>query len=103
MPAPATTPSTRARATTRSTAAPVPTWRSTPPRLRRAVSRRSPTAIPRRRATRPWQVAAGADGTDLLTGVEKVTDSAGHSILLVGNGGYASIQAAINAAVAGDT
>jgi hypothetical protein len=50
-----------------------------------------------------WQVAAGADGTDLLTGVEKVTDSAGHSILLVGNGGYASIQAAINAAVAGDT
>ena len=50
-----------------------------------------------------WQVAAGTDGTDLLTGVEKVTDSAGHSILLVGNGGYSSIQAAINAASSGDT
>jgi hypothetical protein len=32
-----------------------------------------------------------------------VTDGAGHNILLVGNGGYATIQAAINAAAAGDT
>jgi Ca2+-binding RTX toxin-like protein len=50
-----------------------------------------------------WQVNAGAEGTDLLTGVEKITDGAGHHFLLVGNGSFASIQAAINAAVAGDT
>ena len=50
-----------------------------------------------------WQVSAGAEGTDLLTGIERVTDGAGHNILLVGNGGYATIQAAINAAAAGDT
>ena len=50
-----------------------------------------------------WQVSAGTDGTDLLTGVEKVTDGAGHHFLLVGNGGYATIQAAVDAAAAGDT
>jgi Ca2+-binding RTX toxin-like protein len=50
-----------------------------------------------------WQVSAGAEGTDLLNGVESVTDGAGHHFLLVGNGGYATIQAAINAASAGDT
>ena len=50
-----------------------------------------------------WQVSAGAEGTDLLTGIEKITDGAGHHFLLVGNGGYATIQAAIDAAVAGDT
>ena len=50
-----------------------------------------------------WQVNAGAQGTDLLTGVEKVTDGAGHNFLLVGNGGYATITAAIAAASAGDT
>ncbi len=50
-----------------------------------------------------WQVNAAAEGTDLLTGVEKITDSAGHHFLLVGNSGFTSIQAAINAAVAGDT
>ena len=50
-----------------------------------------------------WQVSAGTDGTDLLTGVEKVADGAGHHFLLVGNGGYATIQAAVDAAVAGDT
>ena len=50
-----------------------------------------------------WQVSAGAQGTDLLTGVEKVSDGAGHNFLLVGNGGYATIQAAINAAASGDT
>ena len=43
------------------------------------------------------------EGTDLLTGVEKITDGAGHHFLLVGNGGYATIQAAINAAASGDT
>ena len=50
-----------------------------------------------------WQVTAGADGTDILTGVEKTNDGAGHHFLLVGNGGYASIDAAITAATSGDT
>ena len=48
-------------------------------------------------------MSAGAEGTDLLTGVEKITDGAGHHFLLVGNGGYATIKAAIDAASAGDT
>ena len=39
----------------------------------------------------------------ILTGVEKVSDGAGHNFLLVGNGGYATIQAAIDAAASGDT
>ena len=51
-----------------------------------------------------WQVSAGvAEGTDLLTGVEQINDGAGHHFLLVGNGGYATIQAAVDAATAGDT
>ena len=51
-----------------------------------------------------WQVNAGvAEGTDLLTGVEKVNDGAGHHFLLVGNGGYATIQEAVDAAASGDT
>ena len=41
----------------------------------------------------------GAEGTDTLSGIEKITDGGGHRILLVGNGGYATITAAINAAV----
>ena len=50
-----------------------------------------------------WQVSAGAQGTDLLTGVEKVSDGAGHHFLLVGNGGYATIYDAMSAAQSGDT
>ena len=51
-----------------------------------------------------WQVvASGGQGTDILTGVEKVTDGTGHSFLLVGSGGFATIQAAVDAAVNGDT
>ena len=50
-----------------------------------------------------WQVSAGGEGTDLLTGVEKVNDGAGHHFLLVGNGGYATIQEAVDAAASGDT
>jgi len=50
-----------------------------------------------------WQVSAGAEGTDLLNSVEKVSDGAAHHFLLVGNGGYATIQAAVDAAAAGDT
>ena len=45
----------------------------------------------------------GAEGTDTLSGIEKITDGGGHRILLVGNGGYATITAAIAAASAGDT
>jgi hypothetical protein len=48
-------------------------------------------------------VASGGQGTDILTGVEKVTDGTGHSFLLVGSGGYATIQAAVDAAANGDT
>ena len=46
-------------------------------------------------------IAAG-QGTDLLTGVEKVSDGT-HNFLLVGNSGYATIQAAVDAAASGDT
>ena len=45
----------------------------------------------------------GAEGADTLSGIEKITDGGGSiNILLVGNGGYATITAAINAASAGD-
>jgi hypothetical protein len=44
----------------------------------------------------------GSEGTDTLSGVEKIDGAGTHNILLVGNGGYASIQAAVNAAVDGD-
>ena len=50
-----------------------------------------------------WQVSAGAEGTDLLNGVAKISDGAGHNFLLVGNGGYATIYAAMSAAQSGDT
>ena len=50
-----------------------------------------------------WQVSIGGGGTDLLNGVERVDGAGTANILLVGNGGYATIQAAINAATAGDT
>jgi trimeric autotransporter adhesin len=50
-----------------------------------------------------WLANAGAEGIDVLTGVEKVNDGAGHHFLLVGSGGYATIQAAVDAAVDGDT
>ena len=44
----------------------------------------------------------GSEGTDTLSGVEKIDGAGTPNILLVGNGGYASIQAAVNAAVDGD-
>src|SRR5262249_44294176 len=50
-----------------------------------------------------WQVSAGAEGIDLLNSVEKVSDGAGHHFLLVGHGGYATIQAAVDAAANGDS
>ncbi len=51
-----------------------------------------------------WQVNATAngDGTDKLEDIE-IIDNAGANILLVGNGGFTTIQAAIDAAIAGDT
>jgi Ca2+-binding RTX toxin-like protein len=48
-----------------------------------------------------WSVEHGT-GTDTLEGVEVVEASSG-KFLLVGNGGYATIQEAIDAAVTGDT
>ena len=49
-----------------------------------------------------WQVSDGSHGTDTLSGIGQVTDGA-HTFLLVGDGGYATIQAAVDAAKAGDT
>jgi Ca2+-binding RTX toxin-like protein len=48
-----------------------------------------------------WTVT-GASGADLLGGIETVTFNDA-TVRLVGNGGYATIQAAIDAAEAGDT
>jgi hypothetical protein len=51
-----------------------------------------------------WQVVAGgAEGTDILSGIEIVDGAESGKFLLVGNGGFATIQAAITAASAGDT
>ena len=45
----------------------------------------------------------GSEGGGTLSGVEKIDGAGTHNILLVGNGGYATIQAAVNAAADGDT
>ena len=45
----------------------------------------------------------GTEGTDTLTGVEKIDGAGTANILLVGNDGYATIQDAIDAAADGDT
>ncbi len=51
-----------------------------------------------------WTVTTGgAEGTDTLTNVEIVDGSEAHKILLVGSGGFSTIQAAVNAAAEGDT
>lgn len=50
-----------------------------------------------------WTVTTATQGTDTLTDIETVDHGGANSILLVGGGGYASIQAAIDAASAGDT
>ncbi|HEY7824232.1 MAG TPA: hypothetical protein VIG24_15425, partial [Acidimicrobiia bacterium] len=49
-----------------------------------------------------WQVAAGAEGTDQLGGIEIVEDGADNRFLLVGEGVCDSVQAAIDEAVDGD-
>ncbi|HYD88988.1 MAG TPA: FG-GAP-like repeat-containing protein, partial [Vitreimonas sp.] len=48
-----------------------------------------------------WEVDGGAAGVDTLTNVETI-ESAGGTILLVGSGGFATIQEAIDAASDGD-
>jgi len=55
-----------------------------------------------------WTVATASgmaplEGTDVLQGVEIVADASGNRILLVGSGGFATIQAAVDAAIDGDT
>ncbi|MEF8761583.1 MAG: cadherin domain-containing protein [Candidatus Accumulibacter sp. UW25] len=50
-----------------------------------------------------WNVSAGGEGTDSLAGIEIVDGAEAGKFLLVGNGGYTTIQAAINAASNGDT
>ncbi|WP_146220303.1 right-handed parallel beta-helix repeat-containing protein, partial [Microcystis aeruginosa] len=51
-----------------------------------------------------WQVATGtSEGTDQLINVEILDGAEAGKFLLVGTGGFATIQAAINAASAGDT
>ncbi|CAH0306341.1 Ig-like domain-containing protein [Roseomonas sp. CECT 9278] len=50
-----------------------------------------------------WTVDLGVGDVDTLTSVNRIDDGAGGRILLVGNGGYATLQAAIDAADAGDT
>ena len=51
-----------------------------------------------------WTVTTGSEGTDTLQGVSTVTNGDGHHFLLVSaDSQYTTIQAAINAASAGDT
>jgi len=51
-----------------------------------------------------WTANGGASvGTDTLTNVEQVDDAAAGKILLVGNGGYATVSAALAAAASDDT
>ncbi|MFZ4411041.1 MAG: beta strand repeat-containing protein, partial [Paracraurococcus sp.] len=50
-----------------------------------------------------WSVAAGPEGTDTLTNVEIIQGTGTAKTLLVGHGGFATIQAAVDAASAGDT
>jgi hypothetical protein len=48
-----------------------------------------------------WQVVTSSEGTDTLISVHEITHGGGR-ILLVGNGGFATIQAALSAAVDDD-
>ncbi|MBU2527637.1 MAG: type I secretion C-terminal target domain-containing protein, partial [Bacteroidetes bacterium] len=50
-----------------------------------------------------WTVTTATEGTDTLTNVEFVDGAGAGRFLLVGNGGFATIQAAVDAANAGDT
>jgi hypothetical protein len=51
-----------------------------------------------------WSISGSlGEGADTITGVEIVEGAGGASFLLVGNGGFATLQAAIDFATAGDT
>ncbi len=50
-----------------------------------------------------WQVVSATDGNRPPDNVEIVIDGTGARTLLVGNGGFASIQEAVDAAEDGDT
>ncbi|MDO8972770.1 hypothetical protein [Reyranella sp.] len=50
-----------------------------------------------------WTVTADGQGTDTLSQIARVDDTPDGQILLVGNGGYETIQAAIEASADGDT
>jgi Ca2+-binding RTX toxin-like protein len=50
-----------------------------------------------------WRVTTANGGTDTLNDIEIIQGNGTERILLVGNGGYATIQEAINAANNGDT
>jgi len=50
-----------------------------------------------------WTITTASEGTDSISGVEIIDSGASGRILLVGNGGFATIQAAVDAASDGDT
>ncbi|MFN0264741.1 beta strand repeat-containing protein [Tepidamorphus sp. 3E244] len=50
-----------------------------------------------------WSITTASGGTDTLTEVEIVEDGNGDRFLMVGQGGFATIQDAVNAAADGDT
>ena len=52
-----------------------------------------------------WTVDASSigGGTDTLSNIERIDGTESGKFLLVGNGGYTTIQSAIDAASAGDT
>jgi hypothetical protein len=50
-----------------------------------------------------WTVTSASGGTDTLSGIEIIDSGASGNILLVGAGGFATIQAAVDAASDGDT
>ncbi|HEX8308279.1 MAG TPA: M10 family metallopeptidase C-terminal domain-containing protein [Allosphingosinicella sp.] len=50
-----------------------------------------------------WTVTTASEGTDTLSGIEIIDRGGAGNILLVGQGGFATIQAAVDAASDGDT
>ena len=50
-----------------------------------------------------WTITTASEGTDTISGVEIIDSGAAGKILLVGNGGFTTIQAAVDAASDGDT
>ncbi|NKC31774.1 right-handed parallel beta-helix repeat-containing protein, partial [Falsiroseomonas selenitidurans] len=50
-----------------------------------------------------FTITTTSDGTQTVQGLEKIVDPSGRALLLVGNGGFASLQDALDAAQPGDT